>query len=245
MCPDKKRSYQKGLAMQIGSDRDAPRLLGAAFLVVILTSLTSGLLLDSAVGSGSMSEILVRISHNVDMMRISNVVDLVTSLGIVVLAVLLYVVLHKQNEIFALVALGLWLAEAAFLATSKVAAFALASLSLDFVKAGSPAQSVYQVLGDSLYNGLYAQAYSVHMWFYCLGGMLWYGLFFRSRLIPRAISSFGLLAVSVALLGITLGFLGNDVRIVAYLPILPFELAIGVWLVLRGTRITSPDEASA
>ena len=36
----------------------APRLLGAAFLGVVVTSLTSGLLLMSAAGAGSMSDML-------------------------------------------------------------------------------------------------------------------------------------------------------------------------------------------
>ncbi|KAF0216396.1 MAG: hypothetical protein FD174_3686 [Geobacteraceae bacterium] len=110
----------------MNSDINTPRLLGAAFLIVVFTSLSSGMLLGSVtrgeispVGSGSISDILVNISNELTLMRISNFADLVTSIGIVVLAVLLYIVLNNQNKIVALVALGLWLAEALFLAISK------------------------------------------------------------------------------------------------------------------------------
>jgi hypothetical protein len=72
------------------------------------------------------------------------------------------------------------------------------------------------------------------MFFYCLGGMLWYYLFYRSRSVPRFISLWGLLAVSVGLVGIVVQLFGHDVATIVYLPIGAFELVIGSWLVLRG-----------
>jgi hypothetical protein len=218
-----------------------PRLLGAAFLIVALTSLASGLLLTSAVGSGGMSDILVGISNRLTLMRIFILGDLVTSLGIIVLAVLLYTVLNKQNEILALVALGCWLTEAIALAISKIGASALLPLSLEFAKAGAPQHSYYQTLAGFLYNGIVIQlGQTIELLFYCFGALLWYSLFYRSRYIPRLISLFGLIAVSVALVGLAIEFLGHDVSILVFLPILPFELTIGTWLLLRGIKDEVP-----
>jgi hypothetical protein len=204
-------------------------------LFVVFASLASGLLLSSAVGSGSMSEILASISSHPVRMRLSILFEMVNSSAIVVLAVLLYVVLSKQNKIIALVALGWWLAEAIVLTLANVGAYALIPLSQDFVAAGAPGQSFYQVLGQLLYDGLHAHgAGRMHMWFYCIGGLLWYTLFYQSRVVPRVISLFGIVAVAVGFIGILLEFLGYDMPIFVYLPILPFELAIGVWLLLMG-----------
>ena len=66
-----------------------------------------------------------------------------------------------------------------------------------------------------------------------------YLLFSRSRLIPRVIPAFGLAAVSVGLVGAVLALLGSDVGLIPYLPILPFEVTIGTWLLVRGTGETS------
>lgn len=221
----------------MNSDKNTPRLLGAMFLIVIVTSALGGAFLNSAVGAGSMSDILVNISNNLTLMRTGIVGDMVTSLGIVVLAVLLYIVLNKQNKIIALVALGWWLAEAIFLAISKMGAFALIPLSLEFVKAGAPVDSFYQTLGGFLYYGLTRQGYAIHMFFYILGGILWYSLFYKSEYIPRVISLFGLIAVSVAFVGIGFEFFGYAVPMFVYLPILPFELTIGVWLLIKGVNV--------
>ncbi len=108
-------------------------------------------------------------------MRINVMGDLVTSLGVIVLAILIYIVLNEQNRIIALVALGWWLVEAIALAISKIGALALIPMSQEFVKAGAPENSYYQTLGEFLYYGVDRQLGSMtHMLFYCLGGILWY-----------------------------------------------------------------------
>jgi hypothetical protein len=223
------------------AEKNAPRLLGAVFLIVAVASLISGLLLMSVIGSGSISDNLVNVAHQPTLMRLSSLGELVTSSGIVALAGLLYIVLRKQNKIIALVALGCWLAEAIFLALSQIGTFALLPLSLDFVQAGAPQHAFYQTLGSFLYNSVYSQGYTIHMWFYCLGGLLWYSLFYTSKYIPRVISLWGLLAVSVGFIGIVFQLLGYGVPIFVYLPIGPFELTIGVWLILRGIKEQSRD----
>jgi hypothetical protein len=220
----------------MNTQKSAPRLVGAAFLLVAVVSLSSGLLLSSVVGSGSISTILVRVSHQGTLLRLGSLGELATSAGIVALAGLLYSVLRKQNKIVALVALGCWLAEAISLAFSQIGTLALLPVSLDFVQAGAPVHSSYQTLGAFLYSGVNGLGMTFHMWFYCLGGMLWYALFYASKYVPRLISLWGLLAVTVALVGIVLQVLGYTVSIFVFLPILPFEVTIGGWLLLRGIK---------
>jgi len=216
---------------------NASRLLGAAFLAVVATSLGGGLLQSTAVGSGGTSQMLVSIASHLSLMRLSILADLVTSVGIIALAVLLYTVLRNQSRIAALIALGCWLCEAFVLAIAKIGTAALIPISQQFVSAGAPSSSYYQTLGDFLYNGIVVQlGQTTHMFFYCVGGILWYFLFFKSDYVPRLISLFGLAAVSVGLAGIVLQFLGVSVSIFVFLPILPFELAIGAWLMLGGIR---------
>ena len=136
-----------------------------------------------------MSDILVNISENATLLRISNLIGLaIQSIGIVALAVLLYVVLNKQNRIAALVAMGWWMGEAMVLAASKIGTIALIPVSLEFVQAGSPQASHYQTLGTFLYLGIDKTACDIHGLFFCLGGLVWYYLFFKSRYIPRVFS---------------------------------------------------------
>ncbi len=215
------------------------RVLGAAFLLVDVTSLAGGVLLGSVAGgvfaSTSISAVMVNVANQVAAVRVSILADLATSVGEIALAALLYSVLRKQGPVLALVALGCWLGEALSLAISKIGLIALIPLSQEFVRAGEPANSYYQALGDVLYSGVTMRlGATTQMLFYCVGGLLWYFLFFRSRFVPRAISVFGLTAVSAGLVGIVSEFAGGTVPAYVYMPILPFELLIGGWLLVRG-----------
>jgi hypothetical protein len=223
------------------SDKNTPRFLGAAFLIVVVTSLVGGLF-SNAAGTGSISEILVNIANNLTLTRISILGGLANSTGIVILAVLLYIVLRKQSKIIALVALGLWLAEAVFYTIMQLGPLGLIPLSQEFVKAGAPAASFYQTLGDFLYTSLYSQGLTIHMWFYCVGGILWYSMFLKSRYVPRIISLFGLLAVLVGTGGIVLVLIGYVVPMLVFIPIGLFEIIIGFWLLLRGIKEDSEKQ---
>ncbi|HTY92203.1 MAG TPA: DUF4386 domain-containing protein [Methanocella sp.] len=229
---------------------NTPRFLGAAFLIVIVTSLIAGIPLNSIVGNssgasidpGSISDMLARVFNNPTLMHVSVLGGLLNSAGIVILATLLYVVLNGQNKTLALAALGLWLAEAIFFAIMQIGLLALIPLSHDFVNATAPVPAFYQTLGDFFYNGIYSQGITIHMWFYCVGGLLWYYLFYRSKYVPRIISLFGLLAVTLGLAGIVFQLFGYSVPMFAFLPIGLFELIIGVWLLLKGIKDIPKNE---
>ena len=228
----------------MNTGKHTPRLLGAAFLLVFVASMLSGILLNSAVGTGTISDILVNVANNLTLMRVSILVELVTSIGIVVLASLLYIVLHKQGQIIALVALGWWLAEAIILAVSKIGAYALIPLSQAFVEAGTPASSplgpmgYFQVLGDFFYYGFDRQGWAIHMLFFSLGGILWYYLFYRSKYIPRVLSIWGIVAVSIVAINVILVLFDRSIELQMILlaPYLVFEALIGPWLMVKGIR---------
>ena len=220
----------------MNTEMNTIRLLGAAQLTIFVAAMLSDFMLKSVVGSGSISDILVNISENPTRMRISNLVALVDSLGIVVLGVLFYIVFNKQYPIISLVALAFFLAEAITLAVSKIGGFALIPLSQEFVKAGAPESSYFQTLGDFLYYGVDRQGYVIHNLFFGLGAFLWYTLFLRSGAIPQALSIWGLLAIGLLTIAVVLVLYNRDFErvMILALPYAPYELVLGVWLIVRG-----------
>jgi len=217
------------------SDKNTPRFLGAAYLFVAVLSITAGVLSDMTLLSGSISDSLMNIANNLTQMRISILLELFTSAGVLVLSVLLFVVLNKQNKTIALVALGLWLVEAATLAVSQIGAFALIPLSLEYVTAGAPESSYFQTLG-TLFFGVDRWGWEIHNLFFGLGGILWYSLFYRSKYIPRVLSVWGLVAVSLLFIAMVLGWFDVRVNILFFLPTMLLELTLGLWLMIKGIK---------
>ncbi len=222
----------------MNSDKFTPRLLGMMFVIVAVASALSGLMFSSLIESDNISNSMINISDDPTKMMMSIVGELITAIGIVLLALLLYITLKKQNKIIALWAFGLWIAEAIILAVSRISAFRLLYTSQEYVKAGAPDSSYFQTLGSLFYES--AQfGYGVLMVFYCLGGILFYYLILKSKYVPKVFPLWGIIVASLGFFGILFALFGYDVPMYVFLPILPFELAIGVWLMVKGFR---PEE---
>jgi len=215
-------------------DKNTVRLLGAAFLLqAIGAAVWDLILLQPLIVSGNIIDSMTNIANNALQMRASIVVAMITAIGIVMIGVLMYVILKKQNRKIAIVAMGLYLVEAAILAVSRIPAFALLRISQESVIAGHPAY--LQTLGNLFYESADFGAW-LHMLPFALGATLFYYLFYKSGFLPRGLSLLGIIAAPLALIGTPFLLLGYDIPLVVFLPNLPFELGIGVWLMVKGIR---------
>ncbi len=215
------------------------RYLGAAFVFQFVTSLTAGVL-SAPLLDGGISEVLRDISNNPGHMRATIVLELLTSIGIIAMTALLYVVLNRQNRTLALVAGGLWMSEAVFLTIKTLGLYALLGLSQEASGGGAVAASTAQSSG-SLALSVSQHAGDIDMLFFCVGAMLWYSLLYRSRIVPRTLAVWGLLAVPLVLVATVLLVWDRDLEPsrVLYAPYVPFELTLGLWLLIKGADASS------
>lgn len=151
--------------------------------------------------------------------------------------VLLFPILKKQNE-----ALALWYIvfrsalETITCIISAISWLLLLPLSQEYVKAGPQAAPYFHTIGAVIQRvGDLPMGYFV----FCLGALVLYTLLYQSRLIPRWISVWGLVAI---LLHLTSGFLVlfglqnsfDTSNWVMNFPILVQEMVMAVWLIAKG-----------
>jgi hypothetical protein len=218
------------------SGRNTSRFLGAAFLIQAVGSIISYFLLrDPLIAPVSITEKMNLIANNAMQMQASIVVEMITAMGIVMLGALMFITLKKQNMKISLTALGLYVMEAGLLAVSSLAAFSLLKISQESILAGHP--EYLQSLGNLFFKTM-AYGNTLHMLPFALGATMFYSLFFTSRMIPRVLAIVGLIAAPLALAGTLFAVLGFEVPLAVYIPNGPFELTMGVWLLVRGTKNT-------
>jgi hypothetical protein len=216
------------------------RILGIAFLLQFITSFSSGVFLKPAlIVPGNISQTMVNIANNTGLMSAVVLVDMLTVMGIVFLGVMLFVTLKKQNETIALVALGLYVVEATLLAASQLAAFWLLRISEEFVAVG---QSAYlQTIGNLALESMDFVGLLLHVLVFSVGAIFFYILLYQSRVVPRLLSLWGIITVIPILFGTVAAILGYEVSAVSYLPYLPFEFVIGVWILVKGLNFQQYD----
>ena len=176
------------------------RILGFAFLFQFITSFSSGVFLKSAwFVEGNMSKTMLKIANNPLLLKTNILFDMFTAMGVIFLGAVLFMTLRKQNEKIALTALGFYILEGALLAVSRMETFSLLRLSQEYVATGQPASLL--LMGQVAYEAMDFAGNTLHMLSFCLGGILFYYLLYKSGVVPRWMSLWGLIAVFPMLFG--------------------------------------------
>ena len=213
------------------------KILGAVFLLQASAPVIGGIIRDSIIGSGDIINTMTNISDNAWLMQVGIAVELIAAIGVVMLGVLLYLLLKKQDTKIALVALGLYLIEVVALIISQVATFALLHISQESVIAGHPVN--LQNLG-TLFLEIHDFVFgSVLMLFFALGATLFYYLFYKSGYLPKGLALFGLTVAVLSLSGILIALfriVNAESILIVFILNLPFELGTGLWLLAKGFR---------
>lgn len=221
------------------SDKSTSRILGIAFLLQATTSLASAVILKLAFpGSGSITETMANIARRPWLLRANVLGEMTTSVGIIFLGAILFLTLRRHSERIALVAFGFYLLEAALLAASRIAALALIPISREFVETGQPS---YLQAAGRLAVELMNSGYALLMLPFCLGAILFYYLLYQSVIVPRWLSLWGLLAVSLVLVAILSAISGYALPFLVYVPYIPFEFVVGIWILAKGVK-SDPSE---
>ena len=222
---------------KMNSVSNISRVLGAAFLLQYFTSLISGLILSQALPGnflpsvGPVSVNLIDVANNAWLIRANILGQTATAAGVIFLWAMLFVTLRRRNEETALVGFGFYVLEGALLAASMVATFFLLQIGQEYVTAGNPAY--LQTIGNLAFESMNFGETLAELPF-CLGAILFYYLFYKSRIVPRILSLWGLVGVSLVLIGTLSAIFGYGVSFFVYLPYVPFEFVIGVWILVKG-----------
>lgn len=160
------------------------------------------------------------------------------------IAVAMYPVLKERNAVLALGSVIFRTIETAFYLAGLVCLLSLLTLGQRFASAVAADRASLGAIGDLLVS-VRDHAGLLAVFAFCVGASMYYTLFFRSRLIPRWLSGFGIVAIALLLVACVLAlFSGN--RITSYIPlaapIFVQEMVMAVWLIARG--FSSPVSAS-
>jgi hypothetical protein len=155
------------------------------------------------------------------------------------IAISLYPVLRKYNEGLALGAVGFRTVEGVLDFVAVIFLLLLITLSQQFVNAGAPVSSYFQTLGELVRSGFHWVANVGKLLAFSIGCLLYSIIFYRTKLIPRWLSGWGVVAGIMTMLSALLAMYGliapfSTAQIVLNLPILPQELVLAVWLIVKG-----------
>jgi hypothetical protein len=198
-----------------------------------------GFLSLAFMGPVNATDYLVSVSANSGLVATGALLIFIGGAAAIGIAISLYPVLRKYNEGLALGAVGFRTVEGVFDIVGFIGLLLLITLSQQFVKAGAPDSSYFQTLGVLSVSGYHWAVNVVKLMAFSIGCLLYYIIFYRTKLIPRWLSGWGIVAgifTILSALSVMYGLIApfSTAQIILNLPILPQELVLAVWLIVKG-----------
>ncbi|MHA2028776.1 MAG: DUF4386 domain-containing protein [Candidatus Kariarchaeaceae archaeon] len=224
------------------SNRKIAMVVGILFIIGSVFPAISLTILDPILDD---SEYLTEISENENQVVLAVIFQVIMGVVLIAISIVMYPILRQHDE---KLAIGYFIArtvEVVLLTINLIAILAVFSLSEDFANTEGQNLSEFTVIGDTLL--------AIREWSWLLGVNIAFAIsalllnysFYKSKIIPRWISVWGLIGGTlIFMLGIW-GIFGNDIdsnpAVALNWPIGINEMVLAVWLIVKGFNSSAID----
>jgi Domain of unknown function (DUF4386) len=216
----------------VNSGTSTARIVGALFIAATVAGVMCKILVGPLLDDPAY---LTRFAADENPVRIAALLQVFMAAACAGIAISLYPVLRRHDEALALGSVVFRAAEAILFLVAVLALLGLLTLSRGFVEAGSPASSHFQTLGALLQVAVGDAPAEIA---FTIGALMYYIVFYRSRLIPRWLSGWGVVAAVMGLASAVLMLFGagsdSPTVVLLFLPIGVQEMVLAVRLIVKG-----------
>ncbi len=232
----------------VDSFRKIAIIVGILFLVALFVNLIASGILDPIL---TVPDYLALAYPNQTKIIVGNLLNIIAAVAMIFIPIVLYPVAQKYNKNLAQKYIVFRFLEGILFIYMAIKSLTLINLSNAYINAGAQNASYIQALGDSIQSEIH-WAMIIYISVYILGAMIFYYLLYKSKLVPRFLSLWGLLAAILMFIGISLAIFSLGIfadmplmKGMVYFapPIALNELVLSIWLMVKG--FNSPAVASA
>ena len=220
------------------TSRTTAAIVGVLFIIGTVTGVIAAIIGKPILDA---PDYLTNISANVSQITLGAFLVFLMGVACAGIGLALYPIMKKYSTGLAIGVVGFRVAEGILEILGGVITIGLLALSQEFVKAGAPDAAYFQTIGAIIKAGDAWLSNGACLLCWCIGALMYYVVFYQYRLVPRWISVWGLIGITLVtiagvlvLLGVIPGF--GTVQMIASLPIAPQEMVFAIWLIVKGIK---------
>ncbi len=226
-------------------NRKTAIIVGALY---IITTVASGLIVGLLVPIIEEPDNLINVLANENQLIMGMLSLFISAVAVAGIGIMFYPILKKLNESMGIGYFAARLTESFLYILMSIGMLSLLTLSQEFVKAGTPDAFFFQN-GGTLIMAASDWAFMFSSIVFSLGALMLYSLLYKSKLVPRWLSAWGLfgapLFFAAAWLPLFGYHAGSTIAISLSLPLTLQEIVFGGWLIVKGFNSSAIDSGSA
>jgi hypothetical protein len=219
------------------TDRTTARVVGSLFIVATVAGVVAAMF-ERSLGAG---DYLVQVSPEENSVATGVLLVLVMAAAVIAISIVLYPVLRRFSERLAMGYVVARTIEGVTFVVSTLAALALVTLSREFVATGTPEAASYRAVGDTLVGARDWVDAALGVVAFSLSALMLNYVLFRTRLVPRWLSTWGLAGAALYLAAGVMVLYGLEpfsaTQNVLNAPMFLQEMVFAVWLIAKGFNV--------
>ncbi len=217
------------------TNQEKGRLIGVLLLLIVVFGIPSVIFRGLSVSMASSPDFLNTIFEHAMQMRFAILLDIISSALWVIIAIILFPMIKGYRQSLALWFFGIWLIQLSVIVYSDITHLSLLSLSEQYVKIGSTNMAYFDAMG-LLKIEEYFWGHFMGIMLFAAATWIFYYFLFKTRLIPRILSIWGMVAISLVFIACWLNIFGQSVSFYFFAQNGIHLMALLTWLLIKGFR---------
>jgi hypothetical protein len=221
----------------MNSNRKTAIIVGVLFIIATVFLFIGGAVYNPILSSPDYVEIAY---PNRITVIFGILLEFVIVLAMPLIGVFLFPILKKHNEALALGYVGFRFFEAILFVVIESNKLSLINVSRDYLNRGGMDSLYFQNIGSTI-QSVNDWTFSIYVLVFTIGALLLYSVLYKSKLVPRFISVWGIIAAAIMLTGSVLSmvemFAGISdlvMQLILVIPIAVNEMVLAIWLIGKG-----------
>nr|WP_298790452.1 DUF4386 domain-containing protein [uncultured Allomuricauda sp.] len=209
------------------------RNIGFLLLLIMLIGIPSVMFRGLSTSLPDSPNFLSQIFENAMEMRVAILLDILVCVLWVVIATIIFQLIKKFNRRLAIGFFGIWMTYSAIIIFSNISHLSLLSLSQEFVNV-QVVNAEYFMIAGRLKVEDYFWAHFFGIMLYATAAFIFYYFLFKNRLVPRLLSGWGMIAISIVFVACWLNIFDLNVSFHFFSQNGIHMIVLTGWLIAKG-----------
>jgi len=224
----------------VNSNKKLGRFVGVLFLLIFISGIIVYQFLQGPILFAD--NFLAIASYSSLQIIISTLLGILSGLTSIVIATMLLPIFKRYSFNLAFMYFAFSILNFIAISVDNISVLSMLELSQQYVKSGADEAHVLKTMGSIFYKKHWWTHY-LSLLISCFPVFVLYYTFYVSKLIPRSISVFGIIAVIFMFIEILSSIFGHGIGMNMLLPIGLVQLFLPIWLIFKG--LNSSKEMSS
>jgi hypothetical protein len=216
----------------MNSNKRTGRITGVLFLLIFIAGVSIYQFLQSPLFT---ENFLISTSSSSNQIIISVLLGILSGITSIIIAIILFPIFKKHSYSLALMYLAFCILSFIAMSIDNISVLSLLELSKEYINSGTEDAASFEILGTMLYKKHWWTHY-LTLLISCFPVFVLYYTLFISKLVPKAIAVFGMIAAILMFIEILLSLFGQSISMNMLLPIGLIQLFLPLWLIFKGLK---------